>query len=150
MEDADIIVDMRQCNQNGKDDFAVFWDKCTEFLASCTSVQERRHEHVSFMARAISVRDLIEQVTKLCPAGTRIPSESWVRFNFSPQNPRAKVAYRYTCRLNAKQMVQKRQLRKTHPDSHFFAAVLRYLRDYAVKYRDISTLILSALTTNIW
>uniref|UniRef100_A0A1X7SJS1 Uncharacterized protein n=1 Tax=Amphimedon queenslandica TaxID=400682 RepID=A0A1X7SJS1_AMPQE len=35
-------------------------------------------------------------------------------------------------------MIQKRQFRKTHPDSHFCAAVFRYMRDYAIKFRDIS------------
>ena len=35
-------------------------------------------------------------------------------------------------------MVQKRQFRKTHPDSHFCAAVFRYMQDFAIKFRAIS------------
>ena len=141
MEDPDIIIDLRECNNNGQDRFAIFWDKCNQFLTSCTSVQERRHGTISFMAKAFSVRDLIEQVTKLCSADIPIPSESWVRFNFCPRNPLSKVASRYTCRLNAKHMVQKRQFRKSHPDAHYCASIFRYLRDYAIKYRDIATFV---------
>ena len=35
-------------------------------------------------------------------------------------------------------MIQKRQFRKSHPDSHYCAAIFRYIRDYAIKYRDIA------------
>ncbi|XP_019863660.1 PREDICTED: uncharacterized protein LOC109592718 [Amphimedon queenslandica] len=91
-----------------------------------------------FMAKAISIRDLIEQVSKLCPPNTPIPSNSWVQLNFCPRNPRSHSSKKYTSRLNAKHMIQKRQFRKTHPDSHFCAAVFRYMRDYAIKFRDIS------------
>lgn len=35
-------------------------------------------------------------------------------------------------------MVQKRQLRKSHPDAHFCAALFKYMRDYARKFREIS------------
>ena len=78
---------------------------------------------------------MIEQVTKLCSADNPIPSESWVCFNFCPRNPLSKVA---SCRLNAKHMVQKRQF---HPDAHYCASIFRYLRDYAIKYRDIATFV---------
>ena len=139
MEDSDIVIDLQEYNKNGQDHFGIFWDKCNKFLTSCTYVHERRHSTISFMAKAVSVRDMIEQVTKLCPAGIPIPSESWVRFNFCPQNPQPKVASRYTCHLNAKHMVQKRQFRKSHSDSHYCASIFRYLRDYAVKYRDMVT-----------
>ena len=138
MEDPKIIMDLRQLNTNGKDSFGVFWDKCSEYLSACTSVHERRHGMVTFMAKAISVRDLIEEVEKLCPADIPIPSESWVRLNFCPRNPHAQVAKRYKGRLEAKHMIQKRQFRKSHPDSHYCAAIFRYMRDYAIKYRDMS------------
>lgn len=89
------------------------------------------------MAKAISVRDLIEQVTKLCPPNIPIPSESWVRLNFCPRNPRARVSSRYTSRLEAKHLIQKRQFRRSHPDAHYCAAIFRYMRDYAVQFRSL-------------
>ncbi len=140
MQDPDIILDLRECNTNGQDRYSVFWEKCAEF-SKCTSVHERRHDTTSFMAKAISVRDLVEQVSKFCPPNTPIPSTSWVRLNFCPRNPRAKVSSRYKSRLEAKHMVQKRQFRKSHPDAHYCAAIFRYMRDYAVKYRDISVFV---------
>ena len=138
MQDPDVIIDLRKLNSNKSDHFAVFWEKCSMYLSNCTAVHERRHDTVTFMAKAISVRDLIQEVTKLCPEGTSIPSQSWVHLNFCPRNPHARVAELYTGRLQAKHMVQKRQFRKTHPDSHFCAAVFRYMRDFAVKFRAIS------------
>ena len=100
MEDSDIVMDLREYNKSGQDCFGIFWDKCNKFLTFCTLVHERRHGTISFIAKADSVHDLIEQVTKLCPAGIPISSESWVLFNFCPRNPRTKVASRYACRLN--------------------------------------------------
>jgi hypothetical protein len=138
VEDFDIIVDLRQLNATGVDNFGVFWSKCNEFLNTCTCVHERRHGTATFMAKAISIRDLIQQVAQMCPSGTPIPSESWTRFNFFPQNPRAHAAKHYRGRLEAKHMVQKRQFRKTHPDAHYCAALFKYMRQYAIKLRDLS------------
>ena len=33
-------------------------------------------------------------------------------------------------------MIQKRQFRKAHPDEHYCAAIWRYMREYAVLYRE--------------
>jgi hypothetical protein len=141
MEDPDIIIDLRECNTNAKDTFSVFWEKCSEFLGTCTTVHERRHDTTCFMAKAISVRDLVDQVAKLCPPNTPIPSLSWVQLNFCPKNARARVSNRYTSRLEAKHVVQKRQFRKSHIDAHYCAAIFRYMRDYAIKYREISVFV---------
>ena len=138
MEDPDIVIDLRELNSNGKDRYGVFWEKCAHYLSSCTSVHERRHASITFMAKAISIRDLVEQVAKLCPEGTPIPSKSWVQLNFCPRNPNTHVAKLYTGRLKAKHMIQKRQFRKFHPDSHYCAAIFRYMRDFALRYRSIS------------
>ena len=37
-----------------------------------------------------------------------------------------------------KRHVQKQLYRKEHPDSHYCAALYRYLREFAVMYRDIA------------
>lgn len=101
-------------------------------------MHERRHDAVTYMAKAISVRDLVEQVAKRCPEGTAIPSEQWVRLQFWPKNPRTKAASQYTKRLPVKMMVQKRQFRQNHMDSHYCAAIFRYIHEYAVLLRDSS------------
>lgn len=102
MEDPDIIIDLRELNTNGRDRFAISCQKCSQYLSMCTAVQERRHGSVVFMAKAISVRDLVQEVSKLCPDNTPIPSQSWVKSNFCPRNPRTEAAKRYTSRLEAK------------------------------------------------
>ena len=38
-------------------------------------------------------------------------------------------------------MVQKRQLRKTHEDEHYAAAVFRYVREYAIQLKDQCTMV---------
>lgn len=48
------------------------------------------------LAKAISVHDLKAEVSKRCPPETPIPSESWIRLNFEPRNPRAKVSEHYS------------------------------------------------------
>jgi hypothetical protein len=91
-EDAEIILDLLEINTNDSDRFTTFWDKCNEFLQTCTTVHERRHGTVTFMAKLISIRDLIEQVHKMCTEGTPIPSNALVQFNFFPHNPRTITA----------------------------------------------------------
>ena len=137
-EDADIIVDLRHFNTGRQSKYDQFWEKCSEFLQETTVVHERRHGDTCFMAKAISTRDLIAQVVSRCPEGTQIPSESWVKYNFCPQNPRAKSSAHYTGRLKVKRQVQRRLFRKEHLDGHYCAALYRYLREFAVLYRDVS------------
>ena len=138
MEDPDILIDLRHQNTNGSDKYETFWQKCLTFLNECTAVHERRHGETVYMARALSVRDLVDQVSKMCPEGTPIPSNQWVRLQFCPKNPRTKAASQFRKRLPIKMVVQKRQFHQEHIDSHYCAAIYRYLREYAVMFRDMS------------
>lgn len=61
------------------------------------------------MATAIFARDMINQVTKRCPTNTPIPSEAWVRLNFSPKNPWAKVSAHYQGNTKVKTCCSKDQ-----------------------------------------
>ena len=58
-----------------------------EHLQECAAVPDRRHGDVSFMAKAISTRDLISLIPQKCPKRCPIPSEKWVNLNFCPRNP---------------------------------------------------------------
>ena len=135
MEDPDIIIDLREVNCSGSDKYKVFWEQCKVYLQEVTTVHERRHDQVTYLAQALFVRDLIEQVKKKCPPDTPVPSAQWTRLQFWPKNSRAKSAKYYQKSLPIKMMVQKRQFRKTHPDSHYAAAVFRYMWEYAVHLR---------------
>ena len=50
-----------------------------------------------------------------------------------PKNPRTKVASQFKKRLPVKMMVQTRQFRQHHMDSHYCAAIFRYLQEYAIQ-----------------
>ena len=66
MEDPDLndlLLDLRTNNSSHNDhcEFTVFWEKLQVFLNDQSSVHERRHGDVAYMAKAISVRDLVEE-----------------------------------------------------------------------------------------
>lgn len=140
-EDIDIIIDLREMNEGRAAKYDDFWAMCSEYLSECTAVPDRRHGNFCFMAKAVSVRDLIQQVKLKCAPETPIPSESWVRRNFSPRNLRVKSSQHYTGVLKVKHMVQKRLFRKAHPDEHYCSALFRYQREFAVKFRHNSIFI---------
>ena len=137
MEDLDLIVDLRQLNKGHRDTFVVFWEKMKIYLNESSAVHERRHGEVTYMANAISVRDLVQEVAKMCP-GEPVPSEQWVRLQFCPKNPRSKTASQYKSQFNVKMMVQKRQFRHDHVDAHYCAALFRYMREFAILFRNLS------------
>ena len=137
MEDVDVIVDLRELNKGRSSKFTGFWDKMKVFLNESSAVHERRHGGTTYLAKAISIRDLIDQVSQICPEEP-VPSEEWVRLQFCPKNPHAKVASQYRCQFDVKMMVQKRQFRRDYIDSHYSAAVFRYMREFAIRFRHSS------------
>lgn len=143
MEDPDVIIDLRQLNSGRKGQYDVFWKECKKFLEEDvgTAVDDRRHGTVTHLARAVSVRDLRELVESQCPQGTKVPSESWLRLQFWPKTPHAKSKIHYTGKLNVKFVVQARQFRKEHKDSHYAAAIFRYQREFSILLREHSNFI---------
>lgn len=67
-----------------------------------------------------------------------MPSQQWVRLQFYPKNPCAKTATQYRSQFQVKMMVQKRQFRHDHVDAHYCAALFRYMREFALRFRDCS------------
>ena len=100
-----------------------------------TPVDERRHGEVVHLAKALSTRDLLNEVSKQCPEGVPIPSKQWLRLQFWPKNPSLKTALQYTGKLKVKYMVQARQLRKAYIDAHYCSALFHYLREMSVQFR---------------
>ena len=106
--DDKVIVDLRSFNNGRPEKYAEFWKYVRQFLEEHTAVDDRRHGTVVHLSHAISVRDLITQVTKICPSDTPIPSKQWLRMQFSPNNETVKVSEYYTGRLDIKYIVQAR------------------------------------------
>jgi len=64
MEEPDLIFDLRQLYSGRASQFDMFWTKAKEFLEEDigTAVDDRRHSGVVHLTKAVSVRDLREQV----------------------------------------------------------------------------------------
>lgn len=138
-EDPDLVIDLRHLNKGRpQDTFAIFFEELDKEIEHITAADERRHG-VAHLAEFISVRDLIEKVAKKCPPDTLIPSESTVLFAFVPKNSQTSVAKLYKSKVDLKFKVQSRQLRSSHPDDHYCAALFKYMRCFAVKYRHSTT-----------
>ena len=128
---------IRSLNGSHASRFDTFWDKCQQYLNQESTMDDCRHGQVTHLARAISIRDFISQVKSLCPEGAAIPSEEWLRLQFWPKTPTARVSLQYTGRFKLKFMVQQRQWRFNHPDAHYAAACFRYIREYALLLREV-------------
>ena len=157
MEDADIVTDLRALNGKKRTQYDTFWSECENFLSEDAAVDDRRHGNITHLARAISIRDFVEQVKQCCPDGTLIPSDEWVRLQFWPKTASKSRLLHHTGRFKLKFMVQQRQWRHEHVDSHYAAAsfrymhsmshnyyaalFFRYMREYAIMLREFCTFI---------
>ena len=72
LQDPDIVADLRHLNEGRKKKHQVFWERCKKFIEQ--AVDNRRHGEVTHLSCAISVRDLVEQVTSVYP--------SWNTYSF--------------------------------------------------------------------
>ncbi|PKY38623.1 hypothetical protein RhiirA4_451634 [Rhizophagus irregularis] len=70
-----------------------------------------------------------------------VPSSEWIRLQFWPKNIYTKTAIQYTGRFNISYKVQRRLLRKSHPDAHYCAALFRYTSLFAIKSRNFTCFI---------
>ena len=136
-QDPSIVADLRHHNRGQPTKYKLFWEECKKYIEEEveTAVDDRRHGEHTHLAKAISARDLLEQVEKRCPEGTAIPSKQWLRLQFWPKNFTNKSALQFTGKLDVKFMIQPRQ---RHEDSHYCAAMFRYLKEFSILYRDYS------------
>ena len=134
MEDPSILPDLQALNTGHASKFNVFWEECGKFLNEDVgvAVDDRRHGEITHLAKAISVRDLVDQVKAHCP---QVPSIEWTRLQFWPKTPAAKSSLHYTGQFRMKFMVQQRQWRHSHIDAHYAAAIFRCMREYALELR---------------
>jgi hypothetical protein len=86
--------------------------------------------------REIIISRLHTKFNNPLPAEIHIPSDEWIRLQFLPKNPFAHAAIQYTGKFEIKYKVQTRVLRKEHPDGHYCAAIFRYLREFAIRFRN--------------
>ena len=143
LDEPDILLDLRSLNGQSKStQFDKFWEELSVYLEEINpAVDDRGHGNTLHMPIAISVGDLrniIEERLKskfpndqLC-----LPSVEWIRLQFAPRNPYSSNSLRHTGIFDVKFAVQVRQLRKSHPDSKYYAVLLKYAKGFSVRFSE--------------
>lgn len=135
-EDSDLVLDLRHLNKGRPGDtFQQFFDILAAKVEEMSAADERRH-NIEHLAKYISIKDLISDVKQVLPDDAPIPSESSVLFSFAPKNAFIGTARLYKSKVPLQFKVQTRQLRLSHVDEHFCAALYKYMRHYAHKFKD--------------
>lgn len=135
-----LLSDLRHLNPGrptGRYD--VFFQHMTSVIEEVTAADERRHGE-AHLSEWLSLKDLMKRVEDRCPPETPIPSKSLVRIQFAPKNPYTKVASTFTSKFEIQYKIQRRQLRVDHPDQHYCAAQLKYLKGKAVELKEHTAL----------
>ena len=66
LEDPDLVVDLRQHNKGNSSKYMEFWEACENYIQGNieTAVDDRRHDPIEHLAVAMSVPDLLSEVSK--------------------------------------------------------------------------------------
>lgn len=75
LNDLELVTDLRHFNKGQISIYNPFWDEAKKFLENTTqdsvvAIDERRHDPIVHLARAISVKDLRNQIANRCPENT--------------------------------------------------------------------------------
>ena len=111
-----------------------------------TAVDDCRHDViadndvVTHLATAMSVCYLHKQVAESCPGEVDIPSVQWLCLQFWPRRANIAFAKCQKGSLNLKFMIQARQFRKCHVDSHYASALFRYLKEFSIVIQNMPPL----------
>jgi len=99
LEDIDAVIDLRHHNKGQPNRYDKFWEACEAYIHGNmeTAVDDRWYDRLEHLAVAMSVPDLLCEVSKRVDPGTQIPSVQF-RLQFWPKIPTAKVALQYTYR----------------------------------------------------
>lgn len=136
-----LLRDMRKLNAGRPTGaFDAFFEKLGEVVNRVTTAEERRH-NIAHLSEWISLKELVTQAKDLCPKDTPIPSASLVGLQFAPRNPYVHAALNFTSPIQVQYKIQRRQLRTSHPDDHYCAAQLRYLKQKVVELKDHGALV---------
>ena len=69
----------------------------------------------------------------LSKADIKIPSECWILYQLSPKHPLYVASLHYIGKANIKNKVQLRTIRAHHVDSHYCAALKKYIKHMGVR-----------------
>ena len=141
-DDPDLVWDLRSLNEGQKGKYDLFWEECERFIEELAraAADERRHNNVTHLTTAMAAKDLHKFVSSRLPEDAPMPSVKWLLLQFWPKDRTRKAAVHHTGRLKIRFAIQSRQHRASHPDQHYAGALFRYLREFAVHFREHSTL----------
>lgn len=86
--------------------FYVFFEKLIRHIETVTAADDRRHGE-AHMSKYISLDDLINQETAICPENTPIPSKALDRLQFMPTNPFTVRAQSFTSKVPVQRKIQR-------------------------------------------
>ena len=139
-----IIIKIYANTTSSTGKFDIFWDAMHKILNDGSVPHERRHGTTVYKSdNIISIRHVREDTMKLLGdkgALPNIPSEEWIRLQFTPTNPRANVSSRFTQRFNMKMCLQTRLTRKYHPDQKYGCVLFKYFKAFCVLHREHTNL----------
>ena len=120
-----------------------FWNECQKFFDEHVAAVSERHHGTDYLYLpfAVSVEDLRQQVKARLPADTPVPSAEWLRLQFWLTDLYTSRAIHHTGRFNIKFRIQSRVVRAEHPDSKYAAVQYKYLKHFAVKFKEHSLMI---------
>ena len=87
LEDPDVLVDLRQ-HKGHPSKYDQFWVACELYIQNTmeTAVDDRRHDRIAHLPVALSVNDMLSEVSKLVGPDVPMPSAQWLRLQFWPKN----------------------------------------------------------------
>ena len=145
--DRSLLEDARKLNGRREEvAFAEFWRITNEFLnEAADAAHARRHGEagMGYLSNVISIRDLHELVKNRMKDELEerydedlVPSTSTLYLQFMPSANNRLTSLRFKSRFNVQMKVQRRLLHIDHIDAHYGNAIIKYLRSFAVRYRD--------------
>lgn len=139
--ESDLLADLRHLNPGRPSHtFDKFFEVLERIVEEITAADERRH-NIAHLSEFVSLDEMIEKAEQNCPEGTPIPSRSLVRLQFSPRNPYTHSALNFTSKIKVQYKIQRRQLRSAHPDDHYCAAQMKYLKERAIQMKEHTCLL---------
>lgn len=132
-------MDKRHLNRGCQNDtFTSFFEAFITKVETITAAEERRH-NVCHISEYISISDLIRDVSKDLPDNTLIPCISTVLFSLVPKYSYCKSSKWYTSKVPLQFKIQTCQLQSSHVDEHYCCAIFKYMRQYAMEFKDLVT-----------
>ena len=76
LEDPKVMVDLRQHNKGHPSKYEPFWEACERYILNSIelAVDDRRHDRIAHLAVALSVNDLLSEVSKTVGSNVPVPS----------------------------------------------------------------------------